>query len=232
MSDDSFAARTLGVFVGDRWLIRGISFALGAGEILAVLGPSGAGKTTLLRALAGDLRVNEGQVLLGSHDVTALTLWQRARQGLGYVPQTPSVLLDLTVRQNIAAFSEICGQPVALETHAAELALEGCLDTRARDLSGGERRRLELLRALIAKPKVLLCDEPFAGIDAHRAHGLSTLLVRLKDQGTSVILADHRVREILAAADRALLLVDGRLELTDTKNNFMKHPAVAGRYLG
>jgi lipopolysaccharide export system ATP-binding protein len=232
MSDCALSARSLGVFAGQRWALRALSFELAPGELLAVLGPSGAGKTTLLRALAGDLALDEGQVLLGARDVTRLPLWQRARRGLGYVPQTPNVLFDLTVRQNIEAFTAICEQPPAIEERAAAVQLEASLETRARDLSGGERRRLELLRALIAKPKVLLCDEPFAGVDAHRAHGLISLLVRLKDQGVSIILADHRVREILSPADRALLLVDGRLELIDTKNNFMKHPAVTGRYLG
>lgn len=232
MKRDAISARSVGVFTGGRWALRGVTFELGPGELLAVLGPSGAGKTTLLRVLAGDLALDEGQVFLGEREVTRLPLWQRARHGLGYVPQTPSVLLDLTVRENIAAFAAICDRPPAVETRAADVQLEACLDTRARDLSGGERRRLELLRGLLSDPKVLLCDEPFAGLDALRAQGLSALLVRLKDQGTSVILADHRVQEILATADRALLLVDGRLELIDTKNNFMKHPAVTGRYLG
>jgi len=112
------------------------------------------------------------------------------------------------------------------------LGLEHCLDTPARELSGGERRRLELLRAWIAQPVVLLCDEPFAGLDPPRMNCVATLLVRLKDQGRSAILADHRVQEILTLADRALLLLDGRLELIDTKNNFMKHPAVERRYVG
>jgi lipopolysaccharide export system ATP-binding protein len=232
MSARALAARSIGVFAGHQWLIRELSFELAPGEILAVVGPSGAGKTTLLRALAGDVPLGEGQVLLGDSDVTALPLWRRARLGLGYVPQTPNVLLDLTVRQNIEVFTTICGRPRMVEQRAADMELATQLGTRVGDLSGGERRRLELLRAVIAQPKVLLCDEPFSGVDTHRANGLSAQLVRLKDQGTSIVLADHRVREILAAADRALLLVDGRLELIDTKNNFMKHPAVAGRYLG
>jgi lipopolysaccharide export system ATP-binding protein len=232
MSDGALSARGVGVLAGGRWLVRGLSFELGSGELLAVLGPSGAGKTTLLRALAGDVATDEGQIFLGGGEVTGWPLWRRARRGLGYVPQTPSVLLDLTVRQNIAAFATICRTQPLIERRATEVQLETCLDTRARDLSGGERRRLELLRSLIAGPRILLCDEPFAGLDADRARGLSDIFVRLKDQGASVILADHRVQEILALADQALLLVDGRLELIDTKNNFMKHPAMAGRYLG
>lgn len=232
MHGATLSVRSIGVLAAGRWLLRDLSFDLAPGELLAVVGPSGAGKTTLLRALAGDIALDAGEVWLGDNALTALPLWRRARHGLGYVPQTPSVLLDLTVAQNIASYAAACGRPPRIEARAAEVDLGAHLDTRARDLSGGERRRLELLRALLPEPTVLLCDEPFAGVDLHRAHGLSSLIVRLKDQGCAVILADHRVREILAAADRALLLVDGRLELIDTKNNFMKHPAVAGRYLG
>lgn len=228
----TLSARSIGVAASGRWLIRDLSFELAPGELLAVVGPSGAGKTTLLRALAGDVALDAGEVWLGQRELTSLPLWRRARHGLGYLPQTPNVLLDLTVRQNIASYAAACTRPAQVEARAAEVDLGAQLDTRARDLSGGERRRLELLRALIAEPAFLLCDEPFAGSDAHRAYGLSSRIVRLKDQGCGVILADHRVREILAGADRALLLVDGRLELIDTKNNFMKHPAVAGRYLG
>jgi lipopolysaccharide export system ATP-binding protein len=228
----TLSVRSIGVAAADRWLLRDLSFELAPGELLAVVGPSGAGKTTLLRALAGDVALDAGEVWLGQHDLSSLPLWRRARHGLGYVPQTSNVLLDLTVAQNIASYAAACDRPARVDARAAEVELGAHLSTRARDLSGGERRRLELLRALIAQPTVLLCDEPFAGLDLHRASGLSSLIVRLKDQGCGVILADHRVREILAAADRALLLVDGRLELIDTKNDFMKHPAVVGRYLG
>jgi lipopolysaccharide export system ATP-binding protein len=232
VSSAALACESLGVRAGNRWLVQRLSFELMPGEILAVLGPSGAGKSTLLRLLAGDLTPDEGRVFLASRDVTPEPLWRRARAGLGYVPQSPSVLFDLSVRRNIEVFMYACAQPGFAAEQAALLGLEHCLDTPARELSGGERRRLELLRAWIAQPKVLLCDEPFAGLDPPRIDCVATLLVRLRDQGGSAVLADHRVQEILELADRALLLLDGRLELIDTKNNFMKHPAVERRYVG
>jgi lipopolysaccharide export system ATP-binding protein len=152
---------------------------------------------------------------------------------LGYVPQTPSVLFDLDIAANIRVFERASGAPrrPAAE-RAREVELDARLDVRASELSGGERRRLELLRALIATPGVLICDEPLSGVDPAAAARIGQLLRRRADQGAAVVVADHRVHEAVRFCDRALLLLDGRVELSCDPEGFVDHPAVRRRYLG
>lgn len=228
-----FVARGLCAELGGIPILNGVELAVSAGEILGVLGPSGAGKSTLFRVLTGELRASQGQIELGGRALNGLPLWRRARLGLGYVPQTPSVLFDLSVAQNIATFARLAGKntPDAAE-QAARVGLEHRLKVRAGDLSGGERRRLELLRALLAEPRVLVCDEPLSGLDPAGAEQLGQLLRNCADAGTAILLADHRVREALAVCDSALLLIDGRVALRAQPGEFASHPAVKERYLG
>jgi lipopolysaccharide export system ATP-binding protein len=203
------------------------------GSVLGVLGPSGAGKTTLFRILCGELRPTTGRVELDGVDVTRHSLWRRARAGLGYVPQTPSVLFDLTVADNIRTFETAARVAHrAPEERAAAVELEGRLDVRARDLSGGERRRLEVLRALVADPRVLVCDEPFAAGDPAHVALLARLLRAHADRGGTVVLADHRVGDALGICDEALLLSDGQVQARGRAEEFRAHPAVRDRYLG
>ena len=165
-STGKLEAEGLVVALSGAEVVRGISLSLSSHEVVGVLGPSGAGKTTLFRALVGEVPLRSGRIRLDGHDVSSEPLWRRARRGLGYLPQTPSVLWDLSVEDNLATFEELCpGPPRGPLGWAEQVELEGRLSLRAGDLSGGERRRLELARALIARPKVLVCDEPFAGID-------------------------------------------------------------------
>jgi lipopolysaccharide export system ATP-binding protein len=218
---------------GAQEILRAVDLEVGRGQVIGVLGPSGAGKSTLFRVLTGELVPERGRVLLASSDVTREPLWRRARRGLGYVPQTPSVLFDLSVAQNIRSFERAAGvtrRPAEERAQSVELAAR--LDVRARDLSGGERRRLELLRALVAEPKVLVCDEPLTGIDPMAAARVAAILRARADAGMAIVIADHRIREALAICDRALLLLDGRIELDADPAEFADHEAVRRRYLG
>jgi lipopolysaccharide export system ATP-binding protein len=218
---------------GAQEILRAVDLEVGRGQVIGVLGPSGAGKSTLFRVLTGELVPERGRVLLASSDVTREPLWRRARRGLGYVPQTPSVLFDLSVAQNIRSFERAAGvtrRPAEERAQSVELAAR--LDVRARDLSGGERRRLELLRALVAEPKVLVCGEPLTGIDPMAAARVAAILRARADAGMAIVIADHRIREALAICDRALLLLDGRIELDADPEEFSGHEAVRRRYLG
>lgn len=227
------SARGIRVLRGGKAIVRGVDLEAGQGEVLGVLGPSGAGKSTLFRVLVGDSPGDGGTVHLGSQDVTAWPLWRRARAGVGYVPQGPSVLWDLTVRQNLEAYRRIArlegGDPL---TAASRVGLEGRLDVRAGELSGGERRRLELARAITRSPRVLICDEPFAGVDPQGAAHLGQLLVDLAGTGATVLLADHHVEEALRVCTRALLLLDGAVAVDAPVPQFRDHPLVRDRYLG
>jgi lipopolysaccharide export system ATP-binding protein len=241
-SSSSSAIRAIAIRVarGEKTILRGIDLSAGAGEVLGVLGPSGAGKSTLFRALVGEIAIASGSVELLAEDVTDLPLWARARRGLSYVPQTPSVLWDLTVRDNLASYHRVVHprahgdvEAAAVLDLARRVALSDCLEVRAGELSGGERRRLELARALTRPPKVLVCDEPFAGVDPQQASRLADMLRALAaEEGVCVLLADHHVEEALRVCTRAVLLLDGEVAVEADPEAFRAHPLVVGRYLG
>lgn len=223
----------LGVSLGGRTVLDSIDVEARAGTVVGIVGASGAGKSTLFRAIAGEVVLMRGTVSLAGADVTREPLWRRARRGLGYVPQSPSVLFDLTVAENIDTFeraARVARQPVGARARTVEL--ESRLGVRARDLSGGERRRLELLRALIADPRVLVCDEPFAGGDPVHVQALGRLLRAHADRGRAVLIADHRVADALSICDDALFLADGNVLAHGPARSLPDHPAVRGRYLG
>jgi lipopolysaccharide export system ATP-binding protein len=230
----TFEARAAVVTLRGTEVVRGVTLALHPGEVVGVLGPSGAGKTTLFRAMVGELELTSGRILLDGNDVSRERLWQRVRRGVGYVPQTPSVLWDLTVQQNLATFERLTrtGEPRSLREWARRVELEDRMEVRAGELSGGERRRLELARALLGRPNVLVCDEPFAGIDPAGAERMGDLLREVAANGAAVVLADHHVAEALRVCDRAVLLVDGRIEASGPPAQFREHPLVQQRYLG
>jgi lipopolysaccharide export system ATP-binding protein len=227
------SARGLRVARGGKAVLRGVDLEARAGEVLGVLGPSGAGKSTLFRALVGEDPPDDGVVTIGGEDVTRWPLWKRARAGVGYVPQGPSVLWDLTVRQNLEAFRLITrASPEDPRVAAARVGLDHRLDVRAGELSSGERRRLELARAVTRTPRVLVCDEPFAGVDPVGAAQLGDLLGGLARAGTAVILADHHVAEALRVCTHAVLMLDGLVAASAASADFASHPLVRGRYLG
>lgn len=237
-------SRGIRVARGDKMILRGVSIQANKGEVVGVLGPSGAGKSTLFRALVGEIPVEDGQVLLFAKDVTRDALWARARGGVSYVPQTPSVLWDLTVRDNLRVYHRVvyggawpkrarAGEEDAIARLGERVALVDRLDVRAGELSGGERRRLELARALTRPPRVLVCDEPFAGVDPQQASRLGDMLRGLADdEGVCVLLSDHHVAEALRVCTRAVLLLDGQVAMEGNPDEFQEHPLVVGRYLG
>jgi lipopolysaccharide export system ATP-binding protein len=235
-------ARRLRVTRGGKEILRGVDVEAHAGEVVGVLGPSGAGKSTLFRALVGETPPDEGTVVVDGRDMTEWPLWKRARAGVGYVPQGPSVLWDLSVRQNLRVFREIAAAPspaglrddaiAGPVADAARVGLDHRLDVQAGELSAGERRRLEVARALTIRPRVLVCDEPFAGVDPLGAAKLGDLLRDMAAQGVAVLIADHHVAEALRVCSRAVLLLDGAVAATSSADEFAEHPTVRGRYLG
>jgi lipopolysaccharide export system ATP-binding protein len=220
------------VMLGGVRVLDGVDLDVRAGTVVGVVGANGAGKSTLFRAIAGEVTLLHGSVALRGEDVTALPLWKRARAGLGYVPQGPSVLLDLSVSENITTFERAARVArVPARERAGVVQLEHRLGVRARDLSGGERRRLEVLRALIADPAVLVCDEPFAAGDPLHVRVLSALLRAHADRGRGVLIADHRVQDALSICDDAVFLSDGRVLARGPAAHVADHPAVRSRYL-
>jgi lipopolysaccharide export system ATP-binding protein len=237
-------AKRLAVRLGGAVVLRDVSLEVAKGEVLGVFGPSGAGKSTLFRALAGEERLTAGTVRIEGRDVTALPLFQRARLGLGYLPQTPSVLWDLTVAENLTVYCDL-GRPAGesprgasrgtarapdLRVLAASLGLDARLGVAASALSGGERRRLELARALSMRPRVLLCDEPFAAIDPIGAAKVAARLAAHAAEGFAIVLADHNVTEALRLCHRAILLLEGEIAVSARPEDFARDPSVARFY--
>jgi lipopolysaccharide export system ATP-binding protein len=227
------SARGLTVVYGDRHVLRDVDLDLDAGEVLGVLGPSGAGKSTLFSALTGDGVRARGVVRLDGTDISALALWERARLGIGYIPQSPSVLWDLSVEDNLVTFHKVVfgHGPASVEAEAARVELGARLRVKAGALSAGERRRLEFARAITRRPRVLVCDEPFAGVDPAGAAHLGRLLAELAKSGVAVVLADHHVAEALRVCTRAMLLLDGAVAAMGEPEGFREDPLVKERYL-
>lgn len=243
MSEPAIEGHAVHVSRGNKSILRGVSVSAAPGEVVGVLGPSGAGKSTLFGALVGETKIDRGEVRLFGRDMTTAPLWQRARAGVAYLPQSPSVLWDLTVRENLRVYRQVVRgdawpsrapkDDAELEKLAERVALDGRMDVRAGELSGGERRRLELARALTRPPKVLVCDEPFAGVDPQQASRLGDMLRALADEeDVAVLLADHHVAEALRVCTRAVLLLDGEVAIEAEPDGFLEHPTVVGRYLG
>jgi lipopolysaccharide export system ATP-binding protein len=218
---------------GGRTILRDVDVEAAAGEVLGVLGPSGAGKSTLFRVLVGEARADTGSVVVDGEDMTSWPLWRRARSRIGYVPQGPSVLWDMSVRSNLLEYRRIARLDPADPTEVAQrVGLAHRLDVPAAELSAGERRRLEVARALTRPPRVLVCDEPFAGVDPAGSERLANLLRDLAAGGATVLVSDHHVAEALRICSRALLLVDGRVETAASADAFLELPEVKRSYLG
>ena len=220
-----------------RRVVDGVSFSVQPGEVVGLLGPNGAGKTTSFHCVVGLLAPDRGEVRLGERDLSGLPLHERARLGIGYLPQEPSIFRKLTVRQNFRLVLESSGQPPkAQEARVDELLTEFDLlrvaDARGETLSGGERRRAEIARSLLADPRFMLFDEPFAGVDPIAVHDLQRLIHKLREKGLGILITDHAVRETLGICDRAVLLVDGRLLESGTPAQIAASERARAVYLG
>jgi lipopolysaccharide export system ATP-binding protein len=220
-----------------RTVVRGVSLEVKSGEIVGLLGPNGAGKTTTFYMTVGLTSPDSGRVMFNGEDVTDLPMYARARKGIGYLPQEPSIFRGLSVEQNILAILETldldpAGRRSRLQELLAELNLTALAKAPAYTLSGGERRRAEITRALVISPKFLLLDEPFAGIDPIAISDIQRIIFHLKDRGIGVLVTDHNVRETLRITDRAYIVHDGGIFRSGTPDALAADEDVRRIYLG
>jgi lipopolysaccharide export system ATP-binding protein len=221
----------------DRRVVNGVSIHVNAGEVVGLLGPNGAGKTTTFNMVVGVIRPDEGAVLFNKQEITALPMHLRARLGIGYLTQEPSVFRKLSVEENILAILETCKmgaeeRAVRLRSLLDELDLARLARSKAYTLSGGEKRRLEITRALVTSPKLLLLDEPFAGIDPIAVYEVQKIVRRLKERGLGVLITDHSVRETLKLVDRAYLIHHGEVVCEGPAEFLVNDPKAREIYLG
>ena len=220
-----------------RRVVDNVSLDLAQGEIVGLLGPNGAGKTTSFYMITGLIRPDEGTILLDGRDITLLPMYQRARAGMGYLAQEPSVFRKLTVEENVLAILETLNideteRRRRLEGLLDELAIKHLRTQRAYQLSGGERRRLEITRALVTEPKFLLLDEPFAGVDPIAVNDIQTIVAGLRHRGIGVLITDHNVEQTLDIVDRAYIMFEGRVQVEGTVRQLVFDDRVADLYLG
>ena len=220
-----------------RRVVKDVSLFLNRGEVVGLLGPNGAGKTTCFYMITGLIRVDQGQILLDGQDVTTLPMYQRARLGVGYLPQEPSIFRGLTVEQNVMAIVELSERNRSkrreiVDGLLAELRVDHLKDAPAAALSGGERRRVEIARALATRPSFMLLDEPFAGIDPLAINDIRDLILFLKSKGLGILITDHNVRETLQIVDRASIMFDGEVLFEGTPDAIRSDKTVRERYLG
>jgi lipopolysaccharide export system ATP-binding protein len=222
---------------GGRTVVRGISLAVDSGEVVGLLGPNGAGKTTTFYMTVGLTAPDSGRVVLNGEDVTRAPMYLRARKGIGYLPQEPSIFRGLTVEQNILAILETlnldaAARRVRLKELLAELNLTPLAQSPAFTLSGGERRRAEITRALVISPRFILLDEPFAGIDPIAVTDIQKIIFHLKERGIGVLITDHNVLETLRITDRAYIVHDGVIFRSGTPASLAADEEVRRIYLG
>jgi lipopolysaccharide export system ATP-binding protein len=220
-----------------RKVVDGVSLAIEPGEIVGLLGPNGAGKTTTFYMVVGLISPERGMVFLGEEEITELPMYKRAVLGISYLPQEPSIFRKLTVEENITAILEFLDLPsseekVRLKQLLEELGLTRLAKFKAYSLSGGERRRVELARALVNSPLFMLLDEPFAGIDPIAVCDIQNIIVKLKSKGIGILITDHNVRETLNICDRAYIIDEGRIIETGTPVEILGSKVVREVYLG
>lgn len=220
-----------------RRVVNGVSINVAPGEIVGLMGPNGAGKTTTFNMVVGVLRPDEGGVHFEADEITGLPMHQRARRGMGYLTQEPSVFRKLTVEQNILAILETCKmgrkeRGIRLKSLLDELELGGLAKSMAYTLSGGEKRRLEITRALVTSPRLLLLDEPFAGIDPIAVYEVQKIVRRLRERGLGILITDHNVREMLKLIDRGYIIHKGEVLCAGSAEFLADDPKAREIYLG
>ena len=220
-----------------RRVVDGVCLKVNPGEVVGLLGPNGAGKTTTFHLIVGLIPCKQGEIFLGGEEITGMPMYVRARKGIGYLAQEPSVFRKLTVKQNILAVLETLQlsrveQEARLEALLNELGLTNLATRRADGLSGGEARRLEITRALARRPRFLLLDEPFAGIDPKAVEDIQAIIRALKDRRIGLLITDHNVRETLAITDRSYILSNGRILTSGSPIELAENPEVRRVYLG
>ncbi|RJP73923.1 MAG: LPS export ABC transporter ATP-binding protein [Candidatus Abyssobacteria bacterium SURF_17] len=236
-SNASLITWSLVKYFKSRKVVDSVSLEILAGEIVGLLGPNGAGKTTTFNMIIGLVTPDKGEVALNGEKITRLPMYKRARMGIGYLPQEPSVFRKLTVEENLLAILEHSGCPAKERRERAASLLEefgiGHLAKQlAYTLSGGERRRLEICRALVNSPYFIMLDEPFSGVDPISVFSLQELIRKLRDRGIGILLTDHSVRETLEVVDRAYLIYEGRVEVSGSSHELVSNPHARRVYLG
>ncbi|MCA1798617.1 MAG: LPS export ABC transporter ATP-binding protein [Xanthomonadaceae bacterium] len=231
-------ARDLGKQYQSRKVVQAVSLEVASGEVVGLLGPNGAGKTTSFYMIVGLIASDEGRIVLDGHDITHLPIHARARRGLGYLPQEASVFRKLSVADNVAAILEArddldeAGRERVLEELLDELHIAHIRNSLGLSLSGGERRRVEIARALAADPRFILLDEPFAGVDPLSVIDIQRIIEHLRDRGIGVLITDHNVRETLGICNRAYILSAGRVIAAGTPADILENREVREVYLG
>ena len=222
---------------GQRRVVSDVSMTLNKGEIIGLLGPNGAGKTTTFYMITGMVRANSGNIFLNKINITQMSMDKRARLGLGYLAQEPSIFTDLSVEDNLKLVLEFSGlekkkQAQKLEQLLNDFSIDHIRKSIAKHLSGGERRRTEIARALILSPDFILLDEPFAGIDPIAIEDIQHIIKTLKNNGIGILITDHNVRETLSITDRSYLIYDGSILKSGTSEELAQDPIVRDKYLG
>lgn len=235
--DASFHARDLKKSYNGRQVVKNVSIDVERGEIVGLLGPNGAGKTTSFYMMVGLVKADEGKINLLNEDVTSLPLHVRAKKGIGYLPQEASVFRELTVEENIFSVLEIRDlsdkqRQNSLDDLIRDFGLDHIRKSKGRELSGGERRRVEIARALALDPKFVLLDEPFAGVDPLAVGDIQTIIRRLKQKNIGVLITDHNVRETLGIVDRAYIMSKGELLVSGTPTEIVNNEIARKFYLG
>jgi lipopolysaccharide export system ATP-binding protein len=220
-----------------RNVVKDVALRLQQGEIVGLLGPNGAGKTTTFYMIVGLIQPNSGTILLDGEDITGMPMYKRARRGIGYLSQEPSIFRKLSVEDNILAILETLPLSASereerLEKLLDELSIKRLRKSMAYALSGGERRRLEITRALVTDPKFMMLDEPFAGVDPIAVHDIQTIVAGLRHRGIGVLISDHNVEQTLDIVDRAYIMFDGQVKVSGTVRELVFDDMVADIYLG
>lgn len=236
-SGSRFRAQGLTKAYRKRRVVDDVDIEVRQGEIVGLLGPNGAGKTTTFYMMVGLISPDRGRVYLDDEDVTRVPMYKRARRGVGYLAQEPSIFRKLTVEDNVLAILETQKLPkkqrrARLDELLEELSIDHLRDNRAYSLSGGERRRLEITRALVNRPKFILLDEPFAGIDPIAVNDIQEIVAELKTRDIGVIISDHNVEQTLEIVDRAYIMYEGRIRVSGTVSELVWNDEVAEIYLG